>query len=689
MYRIQQGNTQLQDYDWQINQKMQLHWERENGQLPEDFEKLQLNRDYFGVHPVDGGWIYREWAPGAAQLYFTGAFNHWNRTADPMLPLGNGCWVLYLPGEDALWEGCQVRTIVEAEAASGENIPLYAAKMCRVSGLTRKWWHDKVAYQIYPKSFLDTDGDGIGDLRGILSKLDYLKELGVDIIWISPIYSSPFVDQGYDISDYYGIDPTFGTMEDFDELLAEAKKRDLYIVMDLVINHCSDKHAWFQKALKDPYGEYGDYFYFRKGKDGQPPSNTRAYFGGSTWEPVPGHENLYYFHAFAKEQPDLNWENPKVLQELYSMVNWWLEKGIAGFRIDAIINIQKDLKFPSYQPDDGEGMADLVRMIESVDGVGQKLQALKKNTFEKYDAFTVGEVFNMKQEELAEFVGEEGHFSTMFDFSPNCLSNSFGGWHQAKPIAFADFRETIFHSQKECLEVGFLANILENHDEPRGCTRFLPEYAQNDQGIKMLGTVSVLLRGLPVLYQGQEIGMTNCPMASIEEYDDISTKNEYANALAAGCSVEEAMTACYRFSRDNSRTPMQWDASVNAGFTTGKPWLKVNPNYLSVNVQDQQSREDSVLNYYKKLIALRKHPAYKEVFTYGNFEPLFEDTNEILAYRRQLKDRDVIVAANFGSESKSVCSGILLNRTVLLSNADVILENHTLELLPAQVVVLA
>lgn len=555
--------------------------------------------------------------------------------------------------------------------------------------ITKKWWHDKVAYQIYPKSFQDTNGDGIGDIRGIISRLDYLKDLGIDILWISPIYCSPFVDQGYDISDYYGIDPTFGTMEDFEELLAEAKKRDIHIVMDLVINHCSDQHAWFRKALEDPYGEYGNYFYFRKGKDGLPPSNTRAYFGGSTWEPVPGYEDLYYFHAFAKEQPDLNWENPKVLQELYTMINWWLEKGVSGFRIDAIINIQKDLEFPSYEPDDREGRADIVKMINSVNGIGQKLQALKKNTFDKYDAFTVGEVFNMKKEELAEFIGEEGHFSTMFDFAPCCLSFCTGGWHQAEPIAFEDYRDTIFKAQKECLDIGFLANILENHDEPRGGSRYLPEYAQNEQGYKMLGTVSVLLRGLPFLYQGQEIGMTNCPMDSIEEYDDISTKNEYANAIADGCSKEEAMKACFRFSRDNARTPMQWDASDNAGFTAGKPWLKVNPNYTVINAAAQEQDDDSVLNYYKKLIQLRKCEEYREIFTYGDFTPLFETEEKILAYGRCLQGKQVIVAANFGAEKKCLQSDLFRDRTVLLSNGTAALDRDMLELLPSQVVVLA
>ena len=286
----------------------------------------------------------------------------------------------------------------------------------------KKWWHDKVAYQIYPKSFLDTNGDGIGDLRGIISKLDYLKKLGIDIIWLSPIYKSPFVDQGYDIADYYAIAEEFGTMEEFDELLAEAKKRDMHIIMDLVINHCSDKHEWFQKALADPDGAFADYFYFRKGKNGNPPSNYRSYFGGSCWEKVPGTDK-YYFHMFAKEQPDLNWENPKLRQELYKMINWWLEKGLSGFRIDAIINIKKDLNFPDFAPDGKDGLASCWKMVESVDGVGELLEDLKKSTFEKYDAFTVGEVFNMKPDELPEFIGETGHFSTIFDFSAHTLTD--------------------------------------------------------------------------------------------------------------------------------------------------------------------------------------------------------------------------------------------------------------------------
>ena len=314
--------------------------------------------------------------------------------------------------------------------------------------MERKWWHGKVAYQIYPKSFLDANGDGIGDLRGIISKLDYLKELGVDIVWISPIYKSPFVDQGYDIADYQQIDPIFGTMEEFDELLAEAHRRDMYIVMDLVINHCSDKHEWFQKALQAPEGEYGDYFYFRKGRDGNPPSNYRSYFGGSAWEKVEGTE-YYYLHMFAKEQPDLNWENPRVLEELYSMINWWLDKGLDGFRVDAIINIKKDLEFKSFPADGPDGLAGCWRMVESVDGVGEMLEDLKRHTFARYDAFTVGEVFNMKPEELREFIGEDGHFSTMFDFSAHMLTYGEHGWYDSRPVQFEDFRAVTVRAQLE------------------------------------------------------------------------------------------------------------------------------------------------------------------------------------------------------------------------------------------------
>ena len=532
--------------------------------------------------------------------------------------------------------------------------------------MQKKWWHDKVAYQIYPKSFCDTNGDGIGDLRGIISKLDYLKELGVDIIWLSPIYKSPFVDQGYDISDYYVIAEEFGTMEEFDELLAEAKKRDMYLIMDLVVNHCSDKHEWFQKALADPDGPYADYFYFRKGKNGNPPSNYRSYFGGNCWEPVPGSDK-YYFHMFAKEQPDLNWENPKLREEIYRMINWWLDKGLAGFRIDAIINIKKDLAFPDMEPDGDDGLASCWRMVENVEGVDALLEDLKNHTFAKKDAFTVGEVFNIGVEDLPDFIGENGHFSTIFDFSAHMLSDGKHGWYDAPPISFDAWKKAITDSQMRVQNVGFEANIIENHDEPRGVSRFLPDYAQNADGAKMLGTVSVLLRGIPFIYQGQEIGMQNARWNSVDEFDDISTKDQYRMAREAGLSDAEALAVCSVMSRDNARTPMQWKDAPQAGFTSGTPWLKVNDNYPVINVEKEEEQPDSVLHYYRKLIALRKSGEYRELFTYGKFEPAYENADHVMAYYRILQGRRVLVAANFGTDTIELDWEVPAKK-VLLSN---------------------
>ena len=532
--------------------------------------------------------------------------------------------------------------------------------------MQKKWWHDKVAYQIYPKSFCDTNGDGIGDLRGIISKLDYLKELGVDIIWLSPIYKSPFVDQGYDISDYYVIAEEFGTMEEFDELLAEAKKRDMYLIMDLVVNHCSDKHEWFQKALADPDGPYADYFYFRKGKNGNPPSNYRSYFGGNCWEPVPGSDK-YYFHMFAKEQPDLNWENPKLREEIYRMINWWLDKGLAGFRIDAIINIKKDLAFPDMEPDGDDGLASCWRMVENVEGVDALLEDLKNHTFAKKDAFTVGEVFNIGVEDLPDFIGENGHFSTIFDFSAHMLSDGKHGWYDAPPISFDAWKKAITDSQMRVQNVGFEANIIENHDEPRGVSRFLPDYAQNADGAKMLGTVSVLLRGIPFIYQGQEIGMQNARWNSVDEFDDISTKDQYRVAREAGLSDAEALAVCSVMSRDNARTPMQWKDAPQAGFTSGTPWLKVNDNYPVINVEKEEEQPDSVLHYYRKLIALRKSGEYRELFTYGKFEPAYENADHVMAYYRILQGRRVLVAANFGTDTIELDWEVPAKK-VLLSN---------------------
>lgn len=518
--------------------------------------------------------------------------------------------------------------------------------------MTKKWWMGKVAYQIWPKSFADSNGDGIGDLEGIIGKLDYLKDLGIDIIWISPVYKSPLVDQGYDISDYYDINPLFGDLETMDRLLAEAKKRDMYIVMDLVVNHCSDEHEWFKKACADPDGEYGKYFYIAEKKDGKLPCNWRSYFGGSVWEPIPGTDK-YYFHAFHKKQPDLNWENPKVRQEVYKMMNWWFERGIAGFRIDAIINIKKKLPFCDYEPDRDDGMVSIVRMLEDAEGIGEFLEEMKHETFDKYDAFTVGEVFNEKDSELREFIGEDGHFSSKFDFAPEMCGKG-GAWYEHESVTPEMYKNAIFDSQLRVADIGFLSNIIENHDEPRGVCRYIPEGDLSDTSKKALATVYFFLRGIPFIYQGQEIGMENCPFESIDQLDDISSKDEYKVCRDAGYSEEESMKLLRVYSRENARTPVQWSDAENAGFSTHKPWMLVNPNYKEINLAKQKDDRNSVYAFYKKMIALYKDPAYHETLTFGRFEPYMRETKNLIAYFRKGEGQTLLVLANFQNEPQAV-----------------------------------
>ena len=370
---------------------------------------------------------------------------------------------------------------------------------------------------------------------------------------------------------------------------------------------------------------------------------------------------------FAKEQPDLNWENPKLREEIYRMINWWLDKGLAGFRIDAIINIKKDLAFPDMEPDGDDGLASCWRMVENVEGVDALLEDLKNHTFAKKDAFTVGEVFNIGVEDLPDFIGENGHFSTIFDFSAHMLSDGKHGWYDAPPISFDAWKKAITDSQMRVQNVGFEANIIENHDEPRGVSRFLPDYAQNADGAKMLGTVSVLLRGIPFIYQGQEIGMQNARFNSVDEFDDISTKDQYRMAREAGLSDAEALAVCSVMSRDNARTPMQWKDAPQAGFTSGTPWLKVNDNYPVINVEKEEGQPDSVLHYYRELIALRKSGEYRELFTYGKFEPAYENADHVMAYYRILQGRRVLVAANFGTGTIEL-DWEVPEKKVLLSN---------------------
>ena len=536
--------------------------------------------------------------------------------------------------------------------------------------MKKEWWQEKVAYQIYPKSFKDTKGNGIGDIKGIIEKLDYLKELGIDIIWISPCFLSPLADQGYDIADYYKIDPRFGSNEDMEELISEAKKRDMYILLDLVVNHCSDEHEWFRKAVADPKGPFAKYFYFEEGVDGHEPNNWRSYFGGSVWEKVEGTENTYYLHLFHKKQPDLNWENPELREEIYKMINWWLDKGIAGFRIDAILNIKKvfPLRGHDFPVDRDDGLSNCTRMITEAEGIGDFLGEMRDRCFKPYHAFSVGEVFNETEAQIPEFIGENGYFSSMFDFRAHSSARSELGWYDAGIVTPNMYRDACFLTQKLVNPVGFISTIIENHDEPRGVSFYIPKEDLSEKAKKFLATMQMLQRGLPFIYQGQEIGMENVVLTSIREVDDISTLDEYEVCLREGFSEEEALRIVNRYSRDNARTPVQWDSSKNAGFTTGTPWLPVNPNYIKINVAEQEKDPESVLSYYKKLTALRKNLEYKETIVYGDFVPFMADEDRLMAFYRK-GEKTLLILGNYRKEERELELPAPVKKLVL-SNAE-------------------
>ena len=546
--------------------------------------------------------------------------------------------------------------------------------------MKKQWWHDKVAYQIYPKSFYDSNGDGIGDLPGIISKLDYLKDLGVDIVWLSPIYKSPLADEGYDIADYYSIDPRFGTMEDMEHLIEEAKKRDMYILMDLVVNHCSDEHEWFQKACQDPDGEYGNFFYIEDRKDGGTPCNWRSYFGGPVWEPLPGHPDKQYLHVFHKKQPDLNWENPRVREEVYKNINWWLDKGLGGFRIDAIINIKKKLPFRDYPVDRADGLSGIDHMLAEAEGIGEFLGEMAEKTFRPHNAFTVGEVFNEKPEEIADFIGENGYFSSMFDFAETVYGKSDRGWYDSSAyLNPEEYKSCIFSTQKKIGDTGMISNIIENHDEPRGVSHYICPEDLCDASKKLLAGVYFMLKGLPFIYQGQEIGMENMKFNSIEDVDDVSTLDEYQVALNAGLGEEEAFRRVAAFSRDNARTPMQWTDGKNAGFTEGTPWLRVNPNCSRINVKDQEKNAGSVLSFYKKLTALRKSEEYKETVVYGEFVPYLEQEKNLIGYFRE-GEKKLLVLANFQKAPREVELPGSVKKVLLNNLKDLTLNENRIHL---------
>ena len=551
--------------------------------------------------------------------------------------------------------------------------------------MEKDWWKGKVAYQIYPKSFKDSNGDGVGDLKGITEKFDYLQKLGIDILWLSPVYKSPFIDQGYDISDYYAIDPLFGTMEDMEELIAEGKKRGISIIMDLVVNHCSSHHEWFQKALADPDGPYADYFYFIESD--KEPNNWESYFGGSVWEPVPG-TNKYYLHSFHKDQPDLNWQNPVLREEIYTMINWWLDKGIAGFRIDAIINIKKDLEWRSLPSDRDNGLVPVPESLVNAQSIEPFLQELKERTFAKYNAFTVGEVFNETDEELHFFIGKDGVFSSIFDFKQTMLGQEGKGWFDHTLPTADELKESIFQAHERADRIGVLSTIIENHDEPRGVSHYIAEGPVNDTSKKALGTIQVLRKGIPFIYQGQEIGMENQVFESVEDFDDIATINGYHVAKEAGLSEEEALAAIANYSRDNARTPMQWSAEPGLGFSNGPAWLISPKPDDSINAEDQEKDPDSILNYYRQLTALYRHPLYGNTIRFGDMIPAYRDRENIIAFERR-GDKRLLIVSNFQNRQTSLELPSPIKTVVLNNTAGVFQEGEqVLELAPYQTVVL-
>ena len=510
-----------------------------------------------------------------------------------------------------------------------------------------KWWQNEIVYQIYPRSFCDSNGDGMGDLKGITSKLDYLKNLGVTMLWICPCYESPMADNGYDISDYKKIADEFGTMEDMDELINEAKKRDIKIILDLVINHTSDEHKWFQEALKDPESKYHDYYIFKEGSKSI--NNWRSMFGGTVWEKVPGRDEVY-LHVFHKKQPDLNWENEEVRKELYDMVNWWLEKGIAGFRIDAITFIKKDLTWKDREADGVDGLAKCTKAARNQPGIGEFLNELKENTFKKHDCMTVAEAPGVPYEELEEFIGEDGYFSMIFDFRYADLDVASGSeWFKRVPWTIKDLNQKIMDSQMALQKCGWGANFIENHDQPRATTKYLKENQDNKDAVKTLAAMYFLLRGTPFIYQGQELGMVNFQRKGIEEFNDISSIDQYYRAIDEGLTERESLRAINLRSRDNTRTPFPWNGQKYGGFSTEKPWLKMTEEHPKVNAVDQVGREGSIYQFYKEMINFRQNSEYKNCLVFGNIEPM-ESSENVIAYRRYTEDESIECWFNLGVE---------------------------------------
>ncbi|OXT05985.1 glucohydrolase [Thermoanaerobacterium thermosaccharolyticum] len=537
--------------------------------------------------------------------------------------------------------------------------------------MKKAWWKESVVYQIYPRSFKDSNGDGIGDLRGIIEKLDYLKFLGVDVLWLCPIYKSPNCDNGYDISDYKDIMDEFGTMEDFDELLFEAHKRGLKILMDLVVNHTSDEHIWFINSRKSKDNEYRDYYIWRKGKDGKEPNNWGSSFSGSAWE-YDEATDMYYLHCFAKKQPDLNWENEKVRKEVQDIVKWWLDKGIDGFRMDVINMISKDQRFPDGIVPEGGLYGDMSPYVMNGPRVHEYLKELSEKVLSKYDIMTVGETPCVTPEIAIDYVGEDrNELNMVFSFEHMDIDKDVINLTK-KPLDLVELKKIMSKWQKGMSDRGWNSLYWNNHDQPRVVSRFGNDTEYWDKSAKMLATCLHIQQGTPYIYQGEEIGMTNVRFQDIEDYRDIAVINGYnEEVIIKGRSHEQYMQYIYDFSRDNARTPMQWDDSDNGGFTTGKPWIKVNPNYTKINVAKQIGDKDSILNYYRRLIKLRKE---NEIIIYGDFELILPDDKNIFSYTRKLNNEMLLVICNFTSNNTEFSLPDNINyvdKNLLISNYDV------------------
>lgn len=514
--------------------------------------------------------------------------------------------------------------------------------------MKRKWWQKEIVYQIYPKSFQDSNDDGIGDLQGIISRLEYLKNLGVTMLWLCPIFQSPMADNGYDISDYLNIAEEFGTMEDLKELISKAKEKGIKIILDLVLNHTSDEHKWFKEALKNPESPYHDYYIFKKSKD--IPNNWRSVFGGSVWEKVPDRDE-YYFHSFGKKQPDLNWENPVLRKELYKMINQWSQMGVAGFRVDAITFIKKDLSFKSQESDGIDGLVKCTKTVRNQEGIEKLLFELKEETFKKHDCMTVAEAAGVRYNQLNDFIGEDGFFSMVFDFKYADLDIASGSeWFKRIPWSIADLKQKILESQMFIQKYGWAANFIENHDQPRAATKYLLQYERNETAVKMLGAMYFFLRGTPFIYQGQELGMTNFKREKISDFDDLSSIDQYYRSIEEGYTEKEALEFVNLRSRDNARTPFPWSSQKYGGFSKHKPWLKLNDNYDEINTEIQVNQKNSIFEFYKNMISFRQNSEYSDCLIYGSIEPIETINKDIIAYRRQYNGITIDCYYNFTNQ---------------------------------------